>query len=619
MSVLRLLSRRNTITTLVLVVLLTLTVSSRVSAVPIEVPVVDYNITVSLDQEITTLSGKETVTWTNLGTAATAELYLHLYPNAFRAGSTFLRESGGMLRSDRMGREGYGEMSLLTLQSGGRDLQWAYVQPDDGNSDDRTLVRVDLPEQVAPGQSVRLTMTFSVKLPQVFARMGKAGQFVMAGQWFPKVAAYEPMGTRGRTADGWDTHQYHGNTEFYADFGRYQVTIIVPSTHTVAATGQLASGPREVDGQRQYVFIADRVHDFVWATDNDFIYRAAGVQSDFQPEVTVQLYLQPEHERLADQYFRAARETLTRLAEWLGPYPYPVLSLVCPTAGAGGAGGMEYPMLVTGWDGSVQDPGSLNVVLVHEIIHQYFYGLVASNEFEEAWLDEGFTSYLEDKIMQDAYGSSVWPASEADMVYSSEPLVLNGWEYSSPISYQSNVYVRGKLILHEIERRIGWETMQAVLKEYVEQYSFEHPSTADFQRVLEQVSGVDFGQFFDDYVYGAGMQDLAIERVETDQADSGFASTAWLTQPSPDSLSVQLIARYADGQTAQFAVDLTEQRTEFKWEHAEALVSLEIDPEPYQVILDNTRVNNLYAVQANNRWTMFLTYFLHLISQWLGW
>lgn len=619
MNGLRLHLKRSQTLVLVLVLLLSLPQLAQAAPRAVDLPVVDYNITVSLDQAISTLSGKETVTWTNLGTAATSEMYLHLYPNAFREGSTFLKESGGMLRGDRMARDGYGEMSLLTLQSGGRALTWAYVQPDDGNANDRTLVRVELPEAVAPGQSVRLNMTFTVKLPQVFARMGKSGQFVLAGQWFPKIAAYEPAGVRGRTVDGWNTHQYHGNTEFYADFGRYQVTISVPLSHTVAATGQLASGPKEVNGQRQYVFIADQVHDFVWATDNDFVYRAAPVESADQPQVTVQLYLQPEHERLADQYFRAARETLTRLAEWVGPYPYPVLSLVCPTAGAGGAGGMEYPTLVTGWDGSMQDANSLNIVLVHEIIHQYFYGLVASNEFEEAWLDEGFTSYLEDKVMQDAYNSAIDPAAEASMVYLPESMVRNGWQYASPFSYQSNVYVRGKLLLHEIERRIGWPKMQAVLQEYFQQYSFAHPHTRDFQRVLGQVSGVDFDQFFADYVIGDGMQDLAVKQVKTTPREAGFSSVATITQPAVDNLTVQLVARYVDGSSQQFTLQIAEQSTEFAWEHPTALQSLEIDPEPYQVILDHDRVNNLYTVKENSRWSMFLSYFLHLISQWFGW
>ena len=588
-------------------------------AAPKYVSTVDYSIIVNLDQAISTLTGQEIVAWTNRGTVPTSELYLHLYPNAFRVNSTFLRESSGMLRTDRMARDGYGEMNLITLQLAGRDLPWAYVQPDDGNKSDRTLARVALTAPVAPGQTLRFTAAFTVKLPEVFARMGKSGQFVMAGQWFPKVAAYEPAGTRGRTADGWDTHQYHGNTEFYADFGHYQVTINVPSGHTVAATGQLAGGPKQQNGQRQYVFVADRVHDFAWATDNDFVYKAATIQSASQPAVKVQLYLQPEHEQLADQYFLAAKETVTRLGEWFAPYPYPNLSLVCPTAGAGGAGGMEYPTLVTGWDGSVQDVGSLYTVLVHEITHQYFYGLVASNEFEEAWLDEGFTSYIEDKIMVEAFGRSPQPAIEATSVQDPQPLVLDGWKYHTAYSYESNVYTRGKLVLHEIERQIGWEQMKAVLRQYVATYFYGHPSTRDFQQVLQQVTGRDWSQFFDAYIYGSAMQDLAIQQVNTQKVGDGYSTKVEVVQMLQEQHQVRLVARFDDSSEEEYSLNIDQVRNEFSFQHSRPLQSLELDPEPYQVILDNARMNNFYAVHLNSRWSLWLSYFLHLLSQWVGW
>lgn len=612
-------SRQIAIIALVVVLITVGLLPEVANAITNYVATVDYNITVSLDESISNLTGQEIVTWTNRGTAPTSELYLHLYPNAFRAGSTFLRESGGMLRSDRMASDGYGEMNLLTLQLAGRDLPWAYVHPDDVNKSDRTLVRVALPEPVAPGQALRFTATFTVKLPEVFARMGKSGQFVMAGQWFPKVAAYEPAGVRGRTVDGWDTHQYHGNTEFYADFGHYQVTITVPSGHTVAATGQLASGPKAINGQSQYVFVADRVHDFVWTTDNDFVYKAATIKTANQPEVKVQLYLQPEQAQLADQYFLAAKETLTRLSDWFAPYPYPNLSLVCPTAGAGGAGGMEYPTLVTGWDGSVQDVNSIHVVLVHEIIHQYFYGLVASNEFEEAWLDEGFASYIEDKIMNEAFDQPLQPAVEATSVQDPQPLVLDGWKYHTAYSYQSNVYIRGKLILHEIERQIGWEQMKAVLRQYVTTYFYAHPRTQDFQQVLQQVSGRDWSQFFDAYVYGSAMQDLSIKQVNTGQVGEGYSTKVLLAQLLPEAHQVRLVANFADSTQQEYAVNVDQVTNEFSFQHSQPLTSLELDPEPSLVIMDNARMNNYYAVRPNSRWSLWLSYFLHLLTQWVGW
>lgn len=583
--------------------------------------VVDYDIKVKLDDAITTLTGEESIIWTNITNRPTSILYLHLYPNAFAEGSTFLQESGGMLRGDRMSKEGYGHMHITRLQSSGQDLTWGFVQPDDGNPADRTLARVDLPRPVNPGESLRLYIEFEVKLPQVFARMGRYSQFAMAGQWYPKIAVYEPAGVRDRAEAGWEAHQYHGNTEFYADFGSYRVRIDVPITHTVAATGNLLNQSVSTGNRRVYTYRAERVHDFVWATDNDFEVKTATFSNSVQPPVRIQVYLQPEHADLAEVYLHAGREALDHLSKWLGPYPYDVLSLVCPTAGASGAGGMEYPTLVTGWDASIKDEQLIALVLVHEITHQYFYGLVASNEFEEAWLDEGFTSYIEDKIMQSAYGVPINPADDAFGVPEAYPLVLDGWKYPGADAYASNVYTRGKLVLHELERRLGWERLQAALRTYVDRYRFKHPSTRDFQRVLEQTAGQNLTAFFEHYVYGSGMDDYAIENVVSRRSNGEHT---YLTEVSVSRATgliqpVRLLAWFKDGSTQELVWEADSESAILSFSHNSTLTGVELDPAPHVLILDNVRINNFYALRSNSRLQIWLSYLLQLLSQWIGW
>src|SRR5690606_18288054 len=151
-----------------------------------------------------------------------------------------MKESGGKLREDRRTSNSYGSMVITSIKNAdGMDLtkRMTYEQPDDGNKSDRSVMKLRLPKPIAPNDKVTLTMAFDVFLPEVFARMGYKGDFVMAGQWFPKVAVYEPAGLRGRTEEGWNAHQYHGNSEFYSDFGIFNVKIRVPSNYVVAATG----------------------------------------------------------------------------------------------------------------------------------------------------------------------------------------------------------------------------------------------------------------------------------------------------------------------------------------------------------------------------------------------
>jgi hypothetical protein len=182
------------------------------------------------------------VTWTHPGLKPVQDLYFHLYPNAFSSGNTtFMKESGGTLRGDSMPSNGFGSMTLTDLRTtegvsliqrvrSMYSLMTAMSMTEPAN-------KVHLPQPVNGGESVTLKLQFEVKLPKIFARMGTAGNFVMAGQWFPKLSVYEPAGTRGVKQEGWNLHQYHGTSEFYSDFGIYNVTISVPPDYTVAATG----------------------------------------------------------------------------------------------------------------------------------------------------------------------------------------------------------------------------------------------------------------------------------------------------------------------------------------------------------------------------------------------
>ncbi|MDF2723547.1 MAG: EnpEP protein, partial [Paenibacillus sp.] len=489
---------------------------------PLSSRIVEYHISVELDAEQKRLAGAQAVTWKNPGSQPVSELYFHLYPNAFQSKkSTFMRESGGKLRDDKMTADSFGHMAIESIQTeNGTDLTgtMVYVQPDDGNKNDQTLMKIHLPEPVEPGKTATVKFRFSVELPRVFARMGYADDFVMAGQWFPKVAAYEKKGTRGRTEDGWNLHQYHGNSEFYADFGMYNVKIQVPSAYTVAATGFPTKPPQDDGAKKTYQFYADDVHDFAWAASPHFLYYEEPFSTPQVPGVKIKLYLDPAHKDLKDRYMYVAKRSLAKYSEWFGTYPYSTLSIVVPPVGGNGAGGMEYPTLVTGWEASdTMDGLELERVIAHEIGHQYFYGMVASNEFEEAWLDEGFTSYAEDLLMQSEFGVKRNTTLEAAYITAPEPLMRASWDYGGHDQYADNVYIRSKLVLTGIERQIGQKQMMQALKTYVDRWKFKHPSTADFQAVLESVTKTSWNDYFQQFVYGGDMTDYAIDRIQTRQ------------------------------------------------------------------------------------------------------
>lgn len=593
--------------------------------------IVEYHMAVALHPDKRTLQGAQTVTWKNPGSRPVGELYFHLYPNAFASKkTTFMRESGGKLRSDEQRADSFGFMKIQSIKSNyGDDLspQASYVRPDDGNEHDDTLLKVHLPQPVAPGEKVTLSMEYTVKLPYVFARMGYADGFFMAGQWFPKLAKYEPAGTRQRAEEGWNLHQYHGNSEFYADFGIYDVIVKVPAGYTVASTGFPTKPPVEANGTKTYRFYADDVHDFAWAASPHFVYAEEKFSSPGVPGVKIKLYLDPKHENLKSRYMAAAKKSLSRYSEWYGSYPYSTLSIVVPPENAGGAGGMEYPTLITAWDASEPKPNwELERVVVHEIGHQFWYGMVASNEFEEAWLDEGFTSYAEDKVMEKEYGVRPNLPAEASYVTSPEPLRKNAWDYRSYEVYAENAYTRAKLVLNAIEREAGAETMSRIMKSYFQRWKFKHPSTADFQAVVEEVTKRSWRQFFDQYVYGGQMIDYSVDSIRTRKTTAdgspAYENEVLIRKLGSQYDAVPIRFQFADGTKIDKTWDSQGSEIVYKLTHTSPLDWAMIDPE-YTMLLENRHINNFMKKDVDPawsvRWTLGAAKLLEIMLGWIVW
>ncbi|MDG0809378.1 M1 family metallopeptidase [Cohnella rhizosphaerae] len=421
----------------------------------------------------------------------------------------------------------------------------------------------------------------------------------MAGQWFPKVAAYETNGVRGRASEGWDLHQYHGNSEFYADFGVYGVKIDVPEDRIVAATGFQYKQPVVKDGRKTYQFYAEDVHDFSWSASPDFVTAEDSFSSAGVPGVRIKLYLDPLHAKQQERYMHAAKSALAKLGEWYGDYPYTTLSVVVPPADAEGAGGMEYPTLVTGAAAKDDNPGyELERTLVHEIAHQYWYGIVASNEFEEAWLDEAFTSYTEDKLMAAIYGVSARTPIESLYMTNPMPLKLDAWDYGDSDAYAENVYIRGKLVLKAIESQAGEKTMSKIMRTYFQKYRFKHPDSQSFQRVVEAVTKDDWKAFFQSYVYRGESADFAVASIRTEpDGEGGYQSIVLLTrtQGSPQAATVQF--GFKDGKTVRKTWDGIQSHIQIRLQSASPLSYVAVDP-MLDIVLDHSRYDNYLKAEA---------------------
>ncbi|WP_110929777.1 M1 family metallopeptidase [Paenibacillus bouchesdurhonensis] len=572
--------------------------------------VTEYHIDVKLNEVERTLTGTQTLSWTHPGKKTLNELYFHLYPNAFASPeTTFMKESGGRLRGDAMPKDGWGSIELNDIRTmDGISLlhRVQYVQPDDGNVNDRTLAKVRLPMSIQGGETITLKLDFTVKLPKIFARMGTANDFVMAGQWFPKLSVYEPAFRRGRSAEGWNLHQYHGNSEFYSDFGIYSVNIDVPSEYTVAATG-FPTKQAVQQGERKIVqYYADDVHDFAWAASPNFVYAEEPFSSTEVPGVRIKLYLDPAHEDLKDRYFYAAKVALSNFSKWYGKYPYSTLSIVVPPADGNGAGGMEYPTLITAFGATSDSPGydELERTVIHEIGHQFFYGMVANNEFEEAWLDEAFTSYAEDRLMDQEFGITISLPIQSAFIHNPQPLTQPSWEFGNADTYAKNVYHRGKLVLLDIERQIGSKAMNRTMSLYAHKYRFKHPTTADFQRVLEQTTGRSWKTYFNQYVYDGKMADYAIENITTleirENNEVLYESIVDIRRKGGTHPKVPILFTFQDGHTVRKVWNGEKEKEKLMLRYKEPLAWAMIDPD-YTLVLENKHINNYFKANLDEK------------------
>jgi hypothetical protein len=528
--------------------------------------IANYTIDARLNPSEKSVSGREVLVWTNDSQDTIPELQFHLYMNAFKnTKSTFMRESGGRLRGDRMEKDKWGYIDVKRMRIvGGDDLTKAiqFIAPDDGNKDDQTVIRVALPKPVAPGGQIQIEIDFYTKFPHVFARTGYHGDFFLGGQWFPKIGVWEKAGMRYATAPQWNCHQFHANTEFYADFGRYDVKLTVPSNFVVGATGVETGQVKNSDGTTTHSFRQENVHDFAWtaqptfrrfvrtfdaerevpATELTDITRHLGISHDEArlSNVEMILLLQPEHTGQLERHFRAIQSAIKYFGLWYGRYPHATITVVDPPAGGGGAGGMEYPTFITAGTSWIvgRNDGSPEEVIVHEFGHQYWQGIVATNEFEEAWMDEGFNTYSTGKIMDKVYGprnlsptifiplSFVMrtPTITSDAMnraaYMADPkaddLFRYGWQYQNSFSYGLNSYMRTAAMLRTLENTLGDDVMGRVMRTYYERWKFGHPAAPDFISVVNTVANKDMNWFFREFLYGSNVADYSVASVASE-------------------------------------------------------------------------------------------------------
>lgn len=485
---------------------------------------VDYTINVTLDDQNHTLKGTIEMVYTNHSPDALELIYMHLWPNAFKNTETaFSRQQvrTGNTRfyfSDEKQR-GYITGLDFTINDERAPLTTEPLNPD--------IAILTLGQPLASGASVRIKTPFEVKIPASFSRLGHVGQSYQMTQWFPKPAVYD--------RNGWHQMPYLDMGEFYSEFGSFDVSITLPENYVVGATGTLETAserafleenirstnmyfdtlknpvqgfdreafPPSSATMKTIRYTAENVHDFAWFADKRFKVRKSEVTLASGKKVDTWVMFTKTNEAYWEKAVDYVSRSVRFYSDQVGEYPYPQATAIQSALSAGG--GMEYPMItVIGQTGSAK---SLDEVITHEVGHNWFYGILGSNERDHAWLDEGFNSFYEQRYMNAFYGHSddanyipefLMKGAEMslyELAYDffkrkgkSQACDTPSDDFYAP-NYLIGAYLKPPVVLRYLENYVGPEAFDKAMQSYFTQWKFKHPQPEDFQAVMESSLG----------------------------------------------------------------------------------------------------------------------------------
>lgn len=542
---------------------------------------VDYEMEIDMDAEEHEFDGEQTLRYTNNSPDTLHQVFYHLYFNAFQPGSMMDVRSRTIEDPDsrvgdriaKLDEDEIGYQRIEKLKQDGKKLDHETVG---------TILEVELHEPILPGESSSFEMEFHGQVPLQIRRSGRDNDEGIAfsmSQWYPKMAEYDEH--------GWHPDPYVGR-EFHPVWGDFDVSIHMDSSYVIGGTGTLQN-PEEVghgyvkEGQVErpdqekltWHFQADSVHDFMWAADKDYEHDIHSM--DDGPEL--HFFYQPDPdlgdwERLQEK----AADAFRFMNEHFGEYPYESYSFI-----QGGDGGMEYPMatLITGH----RSFGSLVGVSVHELIHSWYQGVLASNENMYPWMDEGFTTYASNLVMDQLFdrdqknphrGSyrSYFSVVERDK---EEPMSVHADAYHTNMAYGVSAYAKGNVFLSQLEYVVGTEPLLGAMKRYFHAWKFKHPEPRDFKRIVEKESGMQLDWYFMYWLNTTRTCDHGIKEVRSDRDRSHVVIEDQGKIPMPLEVEVE----YVDGESELYYIPLEMMRGKKAFKEDEDPIVLEERPWPY--------------------------------------
>lgn len=506
----------------------------------------NYTIDVVLDDSLHILEGTVDIEYINNAPKGLEEIYLHLWPNAYKdKGSAFATQlvENGKTDFHFAKKEKIGGYKEIEIKVDGKVVQWDYwkEQPD--------IALLVLSRVLKPGGKITINTRFKMKIPDTFSRLGHVGQSYQMTQWYPKPAVYDK--------EGWHPMPYLDQGEFYSEFGNFDVNITLPKNYVVGATGvlqtesEIAFLKEKIDStkakdlnmlslenadfplsdieSKTIQYKAENVHDFAWFADKRFhVKKSEVVLSSGKKVDTYVMFTNNQADLWADA-IDYVNKSVAFYSEMVGEYPYPHATAVQSALSAGA--GMEYPMItVIGEESSAR---SLDEVITHEVGHNWFYGILASNERDYPWMDEGFNSYYEHRYMEKEYSSKESmlgysklagvPAGESNQIefylpmrrHTAQPINTPSQDFRL-MNYWIGAYSKPAYLLEYLEHYLGQDEYDRIIRTYYDTWKFKHPQPSDVRSLFEKESGKDLSWFFDGLINTVDHLDYKVKSVKKD-------------------------------------------------------------------------------------------------------
>ena len=597
--------------------------------------IANYDIEVHLDHKGKNASCIQKLNWKNTSPDTLRELRFYMYMNAFKdLKSTYLKNTRKMFGQDLNNRteKEWGHIEVTqAVDRNGNDLvqNQEYIQPNDGNVLDETVLSIPLEMPLLPGEVIELDMNFDVKLPRTIVRSGYGPRdFFLFVHWFPQVCVYEPK-VDGNW--GWNSHQFMPGTEFFSDFGDYNVEIYASDHLVIGGSGcKIFSGKvLGTIGEQLVRFQAHDLIDFGWVA-----YPEYETYTSTYGDTDIEILMVPEHCAFADRYLKAIEQSLEYLEKHVGKYPYPKITVVDPPTHTLNSGFMEYPMMITGATayGIPRSIRSVESLVIHEFTHMYFMASLASNEKEEAWLDEGFVTYFEDRILDHYYGnqnslfdvlgarSGNAQQSRNEYVSMDNPnlgkIARPGWEFDG--GFKSLIYAKTATAFKTMERIIGSGIMDEIIKTYFERHKFTHPKEADLRKIIKEVleknaSNFESDKYLDQVLHATSSINFKMVDI------NNSTKTIEAIREGNFEIGTEVLIMFKDGSSKTVYWKGSEKYFKHTFSSSKEVISAHIDPEQ-KIYLDLNLNNNSITLDPNKKplykYAAKLGHWLQAVSQW---